>query len=221
MVRKLLLLCGVISSILYLAAIDLIAPLLHPEYHDYTSQMVSELMAVGAPTRSLLVWLFLPYNLLLFAFAIGVWVSAGNSRAGRFTVGSLSGFAVVSTVGLLLTPMDVRGTVGSQRDPLHIACTIVMSIFIVSAIASGAFLQGRRFRRYSFATITTVIVFGALAGLLARPLAEQQPTPWLGLAERVNIYATMVWVAVLAAALRRAPGEPGEPCGPPLRLRRS
>ena len=85
-----------------------------------------------------------------------------------------------------------------------------MSIFIVAAIAFGGFLHGKRFRRYSFATIALIVLFGALAGFLARPLAEQQPTPWLGLAERVNIYATMLWMAVLAASLWRTPGEPDD-----------
>ena len=60
------------------------------------------------------------------------------------------------------------------------------------------------FRLYSFATIATVIVFGALAGFLARPTPG--PTPWLGLAERVNIYATMLWMAVLAISLWNVPG---------------
>jgi hypothetical protein len=206
--RKFLLLCGGLSSLLYLTAIDVIAPLLYPDYHDYTSQMVSELMAVGAPTRNLLVWLFIPFNLLLFAFAAGVWASARRSRSGRFTAAALFGYAVLSSAGLLLTPMDIRGTVASHRDPLHIAGTIVMSIFIVAVIAFGAFLHGKRFRLYSFATIAILVVFGALAGLLTRPLADQQPTPWLGLAERVNIYATMLWMAVLAASLWRTRGEP-------------
>jgi hypothetical protein len=58
-----------------------------------------------------------------------------------------------------------------------------------------------RFRIYSLATIATVIVFGAWAGILARPMPG--PTPWLGLAERVNIYATMLWVAVLAVSYLR------------------
>jgi hypothetical membrane protein len=97
--------------------------------------------------------------------------------------------------------MDLRGTVESQRDVLHIIDTIVMSMFIVAAMAFGAFAHGMRFRLYSLATIVTVVVFGAWAGFLARPMPG--PTPWLGLAERVNIYATMLWVAVLAASLLR------------------
>jgi hypothetical protein len=75
---------------------------------------------------------------------------------------------------------------------LHIIATIVMSIFIVAMMAFGAFAHGRRFRLYSLATIVAFVVFGAWAGFLARPMPG--PTPWLGLAERVNIYATMLWI---------------------------
>ena len=114
---------------------------------------------------------------------------------------ALVAYGAVSTAGLLLFPMDVRGTVDSQRDTLHIFATILMSIFIVAMMAFGAFVHGMRFRIYSLATIATVIVFGAWAGILARPMPG--PTPWLGLAERVNIYATMLWVAVLAVSYLR------------------
>jgi hypothetical protein len=161
--------------------------------------MVSELMAVSAPTRKLLIWLLTPYNFLVFAFAAGVWASAGGRRSVRLAAAALVGYGVTSTAGLFLFPMDVRGTVGSQRDALHIALTMVMSIFIVASMAFGAFARGKRFRLYSFATIAIVVMFGALAGFLARPMPG--PTPGLGLAERVNIYATMLWMVSLAASL--------------------
>ena len=201
MTRQLLLGCGAFSSALYLAAIDVIAARWHPDYHDFTSQMVSELMAVGAPTRNLLIWLLTAYNLLVFAFAAGVWGSAGGRRPVRLTAAAIVGYGVVSSAGLFFFPMDLRGTVNSQRDALHIAATLVMSIFIVAMMAFGAFARGRRFQLYSFATIAIVVAFGTLAGLLAAPMPG--PTPGLGLAERINIYATMLWMASLAAALWR------------------
>jgi hypothetical protein len=200
-VTKALLVCGGLSSFLYIIGIDVIAPLRYPDYHGYTSQMVSELMAVGAPTRSVLIWLFI---LLVFAFAAGVWASSGGRRVIRLTAVALAGYGALGTVGLLLAPMDLRGTLNSQRDALHIVTTFVMSIFVVAVIAFGAFVQGERFRLYSFATIVTVVVFGTLAGFLARPMPDA--TPWLGLAERVNIYATMLWLLVFAVSFLRLPG---------------
>ena len=183
-------------------SIDAIEALRYPDYHDYTSQMVSELMAVGAPTRTLLIWLFVPYNLLVLAFAAGVWTSHVANRATRLTAAAFLAYGVVSTAGLLFTPMDLRGTVDSSRDTLHIAATFVMSLFIVAMMVSGALTHGTRFRLYSHATIVTVVVFGALAGYLAGPMPG--PTPWLGLAERINIYATMLWILVFAVSLLRA-----------------
>jgi len=45
-------------------------------------------------------------------------------------------------------------------------------------------------------------VFGALTGLIvARAAATNQPTPWLGVTERINIYAYMLWKLVLAIVL--------------------
>ena len=203
MVRKVLLVGGVLSSLLYVISIDVIAALRYPDYHNYADQMVSELFAVGAPTRTLMVWLSIPYNFLVFVLAMGVWASAGGKRATRFTAAALVGYGALSTAGLLLFPMDVRGTVESQRDALHIIATIVMSMFIVAVMAFGAFAHGTRFRIYSIATIAIVIAFGACAGVLAGPMPE--PTPWVGLAERVNIYATMLWLGTLAVCFVRVP----------------
>jgi hypothetical protein len=47
-------------------------------------------------------------------------------------------------------------------------------------------------------------VFGVWAGLQAGRVEANQPTPWLGIVERGNVYAIMLWVAVLAIGLLRA-----------------
>jgi hypothetical protein len=63
----------------------------------------------------------------------------------------------------------------------------VTVLFILLAMGFGASLYGRRFHLYSFVTLLTVIVFGAWAGFEGGRLAAQQPTPWLGLTERICI----------------------------------
>ena len=211
MLRKVLLLGGVISCFLYVIGIDLIAAVRYPEYHGYADQMVSELFAAGAPTRTLMVWLMIPYNVLVLGLALGVWKSAGRSRAARSTAAAIAAYGASSFAGLLFFHMDVRGTVASQRDASHIVATLAMSILILAMMAFGAFAHGRRFRFYSFATIAVVVVFGVWAGVLTRPMP--QATPGLGVAERVNIYATMLWVGVLAASFLRVPRRPGSAPG--------
>lgn len=65
-------------------------------------------------------------------------------------------------------------------------------------------MLGTRFRVYSYATIAGLVAFGALAGMQIPQMAANKPTPWMGLEERVNIYATMLWIAMLAIGLLRA-----------------
>ena len=76
-------------------------------------------------------------------------------------------------------------------------------LFILLAIGFGASLFGRRFRLYSYATLLTLLVFGAWTGFEGARLAAQQPTPWIGLAERIHIGAYLLWVLVLAVILSR------------------
>jgi hypothetical protein len=71
---KVLLACGVTSSLVY-AATDILASIRWQGY-DWTSRMVSDLFAVSAPTRSFIVVPMLVYNLLILAFGIGVWLRA-------------------------------------------------------------------------------------------------------------------------------------------------
>jgi hypothetical protein len=199
--RTVLLVCGLASSLIYVLAIDLLAPLAHPEYHSYRYQMVSELFAVGAPTRAVLGVPMALYNVLVLAFAVGVWVSAKGSGAIRLIAVALATYGIISSMGFFVAPMDVRGPEGlTERDVRHILGTALQGIALVSALVLGGFVLGRRFRTYSFAALGICVVFGALAGVFA----TQEASPWLGTAERVSIYAWMGWVAVFAIALLRA-----------------
>ena len=47
------------------------------------------------------------------------------------------------------------------------------------------------------------VVFGVMTGLDQPQLEANLPTPWMGLWERIDIFATMLWIAVLAIALTR------------------
>jgi Protein of unknown function (DUF998) len=179
--------CGVVSSFLY-AATDVLAGVRYDGY-SFKSQAVSELSAAGVPTRPLVVALSTPYNALVIALGVGVWMVPGRRRAGRLAAALLIGSAVVGEVTTLFFPMDQRGAEETLRGSLHPPLTAVMSLFIAAAMISAAALQGRRFRVYSIGTILTLVVFGALAARYAPQLEAGEPTPWLGVLERINIYA--------------------------------
>jgi Protein of unknown function (DUF998) len=207
MVRKFLLGCGIVSSVLYVAT-DVIAARRYAGY-SYADQWFSELTAAGAPTRPLMVVLNgIPYTLLMAAFGIGVWTSPGRARAARITGALLVGYSAFGMAGGVLFPMKPREALaageGTLRNTMHIPTTAVMSLCLMLAMGFGATLLGKRFRYCTYTTILTVLVFGALTSMQAGRITENEPTPWAGIEERVNIYATMLWLAVLALALLRA-----------------
>ncbi len=202
MVRKVLLLCGILSSLLYVVT-DVAASWRYEGY-SYTDQNYSELLATGAPTRYFMLLVSVAYNLLVATFAVGVWTSTRPKRTARITGVMMIGYAILSMITPLFFQMDMRGAEATPRGSLHGAMTAVMALFILLSMGFGAFLVGRWFRFYSFATIVIVITFGVLTGLQIPQLEAGQYTPWMGLTERINIYATMLWFAALAIALLRA-----------------
>jgi hypothetical protein len=207
MVRKILLVCGIASSVLYVAS-DIFISWWDPNY-SYRDQSFSELLAPGSPTRPLMIALNgIPYGVLVTAFGVGVWASASRRRAGRITGAMLIGYALIGTVGGVFFSAPTREVLeaGEEtwRNTMHIPTTAVMILCILLALGFGSTLLGRRFRYFSYASILAILVFGVLAGLQAGRVEANQPTPWLGIVERGNVYAIMLWVAVLAIGLLHA-----------------
>jgi hypothetical protein len=202
MVRKILLGCGIVSSVLYVATVVL-APRRWEGYSS-SSQTVSELFAINAPTKPLVVPLFLTYSVLVIAFGMGVWASAGRKLALRVAAVGLIGKEVLGFVVTLFFPIHLRGVKATLTDNMHAILTIVGVLFMLLAIGFGAAAFGKRFRIYSIATFLMLVVGGVLTGLDQPKLEPNLPTPWMGVWERFNIYAYMLWVVVLAIALLRA-----------------
>lgn len=217
--RKLLLVCGILSSLLYLAA-DIASSLRYPGY-NYTTQAISELMAVEAPTRSLMIALLVPYGLLVMAFGVGVWLSAGPRRSLHAAGALLIVYGAVGFVGLLASPMHSRGASATMTttDVMHIVVTGVLLLAMLLFIGFGAAGLGRNFRIYSAVTVFVMFAGGIVAGMQGGNLAAGLPTPGLGITERVNVYSALLWIALFAVALWRQPElvtpvQPGQPLIP-------
>lgn len=200
--QKVLLLCGILSSLFY-AGMDVIGGTRWQDY-SWVSQEFSRLSAIGAPSRLLHLVLNPIYTLLVIAFGLGVWWSAGRKHALRVIGGALIVYALVSFVWPQFFPENLSMPVSAFTNTMHIVITIVtvLSWMLILGYAISAF--GKRFRLYSIATLLTVLLFGALTGPQAAAMAAGLPTPWLGLTERINIYSFMLWVVALAISLLRA-----------------
>ena len=208
-VQHVLLACGVVSSLLYVAT-DVLGGLRYPGY-SFTSQAISELSAIGAPSETFVDPLFMLYNGLALLFGIGVLLAAARrSRRLRITGRLVIAYGTIGLVApLLLGPtffkMSQRGVGTVAGDLPHIVLTGMLVLCMLLAIGFGAFEFGTRFRVYSLATLGTITLYGALTVPYAARLAAGQPTPGFGIVERIDVYSLLAWITVLAVALLQRP----------------
>lgn len=202
MLQKALLACGIAAAVLYIAMLVFI-PARWPGYSS-ADQTISELSAIGAPTRPLWLPLGMVYAALLVAFGCGIWVSARGRRALRV----VGGLLITAGVWCLFwPPMHLREVLaaggGTLTDTLHIVWTAVNGLLLMTAMGFAAAALGKRFGVYSIASIVVLLASGAITSRDAPGLQANLPTPGMGVWERVNVGVMMLWLLLLAVALLR------------------
>jgi len=198
--RRCFLYCGIVASLLYIA-MNVFVPYLYKGY-NWVTQTVSELSAVDAPTRPLWFPLGIVYTLLIAAFGWGILKSAEAKRSLRI-VGIL--MILHGVFGLTWSPMHQREVLaaggGTFSDTWHIIMSAITVLLMFLSIGFGAAAFGRGFRVYSIVTILVFIVFGVLTFTEAPDVDKNLPTPFIGLWERINIAAFMIWLFVFSIIL--------------------
>jgi len=194
-----LLACGIVAPLLYVAT-DLILTL-RWEGYSYWDQTISELNAIGAPTRTLSIVLGIVGYAYLATFGVGVWRMAATKRRLRVSAAALVALGVLGWFGVPFFAMHVREAEETLTDTLHVAQLAVAGPLILVIIGFGAAAFGWRFRLYSAATVLVMLAFGAWAGTYGADVADDLETPWVGLIERVSVYAYQLWIGVFAVAL--------------------
>lgn len=201
--RKPLLYCGILASALYVFMNIYVAA----QWAGYSSasRTVSELSAIGAPTRDLWVGLANIWALLMGAFGFGVWASAPRNRSLRIA-GML--VAINGLIGLAWPPMHSREVLaaggGTLTDTMHLVFGGVTVALMLAAMGFGAAAFGRKFLAFSIVAIVLTPGFGALTAAGAPRVQANLPTPLIGVWERISIALYLAWVVTLAIALLRA-----------------
>jgi len=206
MLRKILLICGILAALIYMGS-DIIAAM-RWEGYSYIAQSVSELRAIGAPTRAFLMPVLALYALLEIAFGFGVRQSAPANglaqRSLRITGALLLTLGAIDLSGYFF-PLHLAEEANSLANTMHVILTMVTVIMILLIIGVGANAGGKWFRLYSYATILLLILAGVSSFMYLSEISANLPTPWLGVRERINIYGYMIWWIVLAIVLLRCP----------------
>jgi hypothetical protein len=197
-----LLICGILASLWYVGG-DILSAMQYPGY-SYLDQTISQLSAIGAPTRPFVLTFQAVFDALVIAYGIGVWASAARKRSLRIT-GML--LAILGALGLVEMPFGSMHLVGGvAANTMHLIVTFADVLLITLFIGFGAAAHEKSFRLYPIATILIFLVFGALAatqGLGTRQLS----VPWMGVEERLSYYSYLLWILVFAVVRLRAVGK--------------
>ena len=203
MFRKLLLGCGIASTVAYLA-MDLFGSLAWDGY-SYIDQTVSELSAIDAPSRPIAALLGMVYNILLIPFAIGVAASSARHSLLRPAAAALLGIGLMGMISAFF-PIQMRGTgEWTINETMHVTLVAITVVLIVMAMTLGGRSLGAGFFLYSRVSIAVTLLAGAIAGMNGTNLAANLPTPWMGVMERISIFTFLAWVASFAVVLLRQP----------------
>ncbi len=90
---------------------------------------------------------------------------------------------------------------------MHLVLSAMTGLFVTAYVATTAVAFGWAFRLYSIVTLVTALLFGLLSAQVDR-IEAGEPTPYMGLLERIGIGAWLLWIAVVAVVLIR--GRTGE-----------
>jgi hypothetical protein len=200
--QKILLVCGVLSSLLYIAMSTFVA--MQYDGYNSASQTISELSAIGAPTRRIWVLLGFVYTLLVAAFGWGILKSANKNRNLRIVGKILILYGIIG-IGWPLAPMHQREVLalggGTFSDTMHIVFSFISVLLMLLAMGFGSRAFGKQFRIYSIATILILVGLGVMTAKDAPTLQANLSTPWLGVWERIMIGVFLLWIVVVAIIL--------------------
>jgi hypothetical membrane protein len=196
---KALLAAGIVAVGVYGLG-DLLSGLLSDGY-SFKDQAISELAGFGSPVRPLMAAVIVVHDLLLAAFGVGVWRLADRRSlrwAGSLLVAAGLGGLPIHTV----FAMSSRWMEGGFNDTMHIILTGVFGLIVSAVLVLAAVAYRGWFRLYSIATLLVVIGFGQASWIAIQGI-EEDHTPWAGGFERINAYAYLAWLVVLAVTVLR------------------
>jgi hypothetical protein len=205
MARKALLVSGIVATV-FRVATDIIVGSRWEGYSRF-SQSISELGAIGSPTRGLLVPLEILYTGLMITFALGVWRSAGGGRAVRAIALLLAANMILSLGVLLFLPMTIGAAGEASASVLHVVLMACGVVCFLLAIAFGAIGFRDWFRWLSIGILAAYALLTVIGTVVLPRLMSGPGGPSAGIQERTMVSGFLIWVVLLAMALWKTEGD--------------
>jgi hypothetical protein len=194
--EKFLLACGVFASALKIAA-DILTGRRWKGY-SFVHQSISELSAIGAPTRSLVVPLDVAYDALMIAFAAAVWRLAGDNSLMQITAALISANVLISLFVILFLPMRIAQDGRPTASTVHVVLMATGMVFFLLAIGLAGAAHNDWFRLYSYGTLLAYLALALGRFLVPSRSTSGSPRPTIGAQERTMVLGYLLWVVALA-----------------------
>ncbi|MHC1782182.1 MAG: DUF998 domain-containing protein [Anaerolineaceae bacterium] len=204
---KLFLACGTLAPLIYLGTV-LFGAHNYPGYSPLL-QSVSELIAKGAPGKTVLDVVFSICGMLTALFSFGIQLLANRTfrplarQAARHGAFILAGISLLG-FSTLLFPMDPPSSSHSLYGIIHIVSACLMSAGSLPAIfLIACWLYDQpdflKLARYSFVTSGLLLVVGSITALI-----YFSDFYLLGIFERLTFLIFFQWLLVAAWKLTRS-----------------
>jgi hypothetical protein len=204
MLQKVLLTCGIFAALLKVGT-DVLAGMKWKDY-NFISRSISELSAIGSPTRALVVPLDLLYFVLMIAFSAGMWQMAGQNILMHIAAGLIAGNAVISSFVSLFLPMRIGQDAGASASTIHVVLMATGVLFFLLAMGFAGAANRNWFRYYSFGTLLAYLVLALAGFLIPSQTSAGLPVSTVGAQERTMVLGYLLWVAASAVQLLTKPG---------------
>ena len=200
-IQKVLLACGILFALLY-AGTDIAAGLLSKGYR-FDSQSASLLSAFGAATRPYVLPLNITADILLIAFALGVWFSADRNWILRLMASLLAANALFSLLAVAFFPLHPGEPANSPANTMNLIPMAAGMVTFLLAIGFGAAGNHGWFRTFSIGVLVAFLVLTILGLYVFPRMAAGQPVSRVGIQERTMFYTELIWLALQAVVLLR------------------
>jgi len=173
-------------------------------YKGYNSlaQAISDLTADDSPSNIVARVFSTLYGILSVMFSIG-FLLYFKGKINKIVTVALYVFCsmnIISFFGYALFPLSEAGYAGTFRDIMHIIVTVfVVLLTIVSIIFFGiGFFRTKQYRYLGIISlcILMLLITGAI-------LINVLPEEYFGLAQRINVYSTVIYTGILSLWMYR------------------
>lgn len=199
--------CGILAAILFIAT-DLLAGTFWRNY-NFISQSISELSAVGSPTRQFVLISNLICDLLLIIFSYGIYREAEKYLTLKITAVFIFGNALLTAISTIFFPMRL----GEIPTPNSVNVLIMMSAMFcfVLAILFGVVAFKNEFRFYSIGTLLAYAILTLLGIFVIPRINPAYPMVRTGIQERVMVMGYLLWLLILSIKFLRDPSKNQNP----------